>query len=294
MCKGIRLTVATLLLVLGAGLWGCSSESQTRREPTPGAEKYLEDAREKLEANRYTEARAMLDLARQEGAPAAQTRALTALLERRLAARAAEQNEAGEAYGHFRKAAELEPTDAQRFEDLMAAIEVGRQAGVPAAELAPLASQAVELETRSAKAQRLAAQLWDDAGQPERALPYYQWLRKTDPDDTSVAIRLGTLHLAQDQLAEARRVFESVRQADPDHIIAGLKLAEVHARSGEHEEALAVYEQLAERHPKKPGVLLSFARYLDERGEAERAQKLREQARQAMPGVERREMRKLR
>jgi Tfp pilus assembly protein PilF len=278
---------------------GCSPETKTRREPTPAAQKYIEDARNELESNHLTEARALLELAREEGAPPEQTRSLAASIERETATALIEkdkleQGHIGQAFELFSKAAELEPDEDKRLEDLLAAIETGRQAGVMAKKLAPLASQAVALKTRSEDAQRLAAQLWDDAGEPKRALPYYAWLHKVSPDETAITLRLAQLYLADDQLREAKRLFEDVHKAQPANVIAALKLAELHTRLNEHSKARALYEDLIEAYPERASILIRYARYLHEQGDTQRARQFQERAQQAQPGIERREMRQLR
>jgi Tfp pilus assembly protein PilF len=294
MFKAYRLPLATALFAIGLLFAGCSSETKTRKEPTPAAEKYLEDAREKLDSKHYTEARALVDLAREEGAPEAEADALEADLERAMGEKALAAGDLQEAYEHLSAAGRLEPDDNQRFADLIAAIEAGRQAGVMAVELAPLASKAVEVRTRSKQAQQLAAQLWDDAGESRRALPFYEWLYKVSPGNTAVTMRLATLYAGEGELRSAKRLLQKLLLKQPENAVAALKLASVYAELGEHDKAKARYEALVEKHPERTGILLSYARYLDERGESERAEKLREQAREALPGVKRRKMRELR
>ncbi|MFW6053668.1 MAG: tetratricopeptide repeat protein [Persicimonas sp.] len=294
-----------MLLISAVGCSSCSSDKETRsKEPHPAAEKYLEDARTKLDANKYTEARALIELAedefeddqRDDGARPEDklTALLKAELERGVAKDARDSGELDRAYEHFKKAAEHEPIPETRFEDLMAAIEAGRAVGILPADLAPMASQAVELKTNSRPAQQAAAKLWDDAGQADRALPYYQWLYKVDPDDNAVAVRLGNIYLSEVQLSNARRIFEKLLADEPDHVIAALKLADIYARLDSHDKARDVYEELVEAHPKRAGVLMRYANYLDKRGEKSRAKELRQRARDARPSVKKREMRELR
>ncbi len=294
-----------LLLISAVGCSSCSSDKETRsKEPHPAAEKYLEDARTKIDAKQFTEARALIELADdelEEDERTAEERAddkLTALLkaelERGVAKEAREAGELDRAFEHFKKAAEHEPIPETRFEDLMSAIEAGRAVGVLPADLAPLASQAVEIETSSRPAQQAAARLWDDAGKAERALPFYQWLYKVDPDDSAIAVRLGNIYLSKGQLKNARRVFEKVLADQPDHVIAALKLADIYARLDSHDRARAAYEKLVEAHPERAGVLMRYANYLDKRGEKERAKELRQRARDARPSVKKRKMRELR
>ncbi len=294
MCSRYRQLLATPLVALAFAVCGCASQPKARPKPRPGAQKYLQDARAKLDANQYTEARALLEVARDEGAPDEQTRALMADVERHLAQRAAKANKPREAFDHRAKAAQLEPAADKRFTDLMAAVDTGRQAGVMATELAPLATKAVALKTSSHKAQKLAAQLWDDAGKPARALPYYQWLHKVSPDDTAVGLRLGTLYVGAHRLDDAQRLFEALHKAHPDHVIAALKLADVYARQSDHGQATKLYEELLSAHPHNTGVLFTYARYLRAQGDAKRAQQLEQRARGAMPTVKHRKMRKLR
>lgn len=294
MFKAYPLILATALVCSSFFFAGCSSETKTRKEPTPAAEKYLEDAREKLGSKSYTEARAMLELAREEGAPDPEADRAEAELERGLGEEALAAGELQEAYEHLSAAGRLEPDEDQRFADLIAAIEAGRQAGVMAVELAPLASTAVEARTRSKQAQRLAAQLWDDAGDSKRAVPFYEWLYKVSPGDTAVTMRLATLYAGEGELRSAKRLLQKLLLKQPDNAVAALKLADVYAEMGEHDEAKKRYDTLVEKYPERTGILLSYARYLDERGETERAEELREKARQALPGVKRRKMRELR
>jgi Tfp pilus assembly protein PilF len=264
------------------------------REPSPQAMKYLEDARVELAANNFNAARAMIELAAQEGAPDEETGAMMAELERELAKQALAEQNPREAYEHRKLAADAEPEPAKRFDDLIAAIELGRQTGVLPANLAPLASRAVEIKTSSAKAQQFAAQLWDDAGQPQRALPYYQWLHKVEPDDTTTSTRLGTILLGLKKIDAARRIFEKIYRAHPEHVIAGIKLAGIYATLAEFERADALYQKLVQANPDSAGLLIRYSRFLKSRGRNERAAQLEARARQALPGVERREMRELR
>jgi Tfp pilus assembly protein PilF len=286
---------ALFALLLGAvSLTGCADRKERPDPAPPEAQAYLEDADQKIEEERYTEARALLEVASEEGVSEADIASVSARLERQMARQALADGDNAGAREHFERAADLEPDDEQTFDDLMAALEAGVAIGAPPEELAPLASRAVELRTRSEAAQRHAARLWDDAGDAERALPYYQWLHKVDPDDLQVALRLATLYRANRRLSQARKLFEHVLELDADHVVAALQLADILARLDEHERAAALYEDLVDSHPDRPGILMRYARFLDERGEFDRAEALRERARQASSGPEKRNMRKLR
>gem|GEM_PF-3989696 len=319
---------------LGIGLGACSSQSPAQvskdstdsdkpvlarpappipAKPAPEpklsveAEKYLEDARAELNAKEYSAARAMIELsassdtsnaesAATNGAPLyhSKARALLGELERALADKARDEGDLQKAYAQRRLAAQVEPEPALASQDLIEAIHIGQQIGVMPDELAPLASQAVDLQTSSQEAQRLAAALWDDAAEPARALPYYQWLHKVSPDDTSASTRLATILLGENKIQDARRLFEQIYQAHPDHTIAGIQLAEVYARLGSHARAATVYEELLAAHPDSSGILMRYANYLDGRGERARAAELKARAQASQPGIEKKKMRKLR
>lgn len=294
MCSRFCQLVATTLVALAVAVGGCSSPRHAQRHSAPGAEKYLQDARAKLDSKQYTEAEALLEVARDEGAPQPATDALMAEVQRQIAEQAAQDGQPKKAYEHHKTAAGLEPDPNKRFADLMATIDAGRQAGIMATDLAPLASEAVTIETSSRKAQKWAAQLWDDAGKPGRALPYYQWLHKVSPDDVGLAVRLGTLYVGTEHLDEARRLLETVHQSHPDHVIVALKLANVYARQGDHARATKLFEKILAAHPKSTGVLFGYARYLRAQGDAKRANQLEARARGALPTIKRRKMRKLR
>lgn len=266
---------------------------------TPEAEKYLKDARAELDAKQYSAARAMIELSALENAAgepvyATQSRAMLAELERTLFEKALNDGDLQKAYSQRILAAKAEPDPAHSAEDLVEAIKVGQQIGVMPAKLAPLASEAVALQTRSKEAQTLAAQLWDDAAQPARALPYYQWLHKVSPDNITAATRLATILLAEQKIQESRRLFEQIYTAHPDHIIAGIQLAEIYAKLGSFERASAVYEKLLAAHPERPAILMRYASYLSARGEQERAAELKARARENMPGIKKKKMRRLR
>ncbi|AWV88944.1 tetratricopeptide repeat protein [Bradymonas sediminis] len=310
---------------LGLGLSGCSSQSpaqvskdstdseksieptsKTRPTPPPvepklsaEAEKYLEDARAELDAKEFSAARAMIELSATQDAAGqpvfhSKARALLAELERAVADKAVEDGDLQKAYEHRRLAAEAEPAPALGSKDLVQAILVGQQIGVMAEELAPMASQAVDLQTSNAEAQTLAAQLWDDAAEPARALPYYQWLYKVSPDNITASTRLATILLEEQKIQDARRLFEEIYQAHPDHIIAGIQLADIYATLGTHDRANAVYEELLAAQPESSGILMRYARYLEGRGEHERAAAMKARAQANMPGIKKKKMRKLR
>lgn len=310
---------------LGVGLSGCSSQSPAqvstdaqeskkskqakkpvpppkRGEPrlTEEAEKYLEDARAELDAKEFSAARAMIELAGQQDSGQEpvyprEARAMLAQVERALAEVALEEGDLQKAYGQRKLAAAVEPEPALGSKDLIEAIGIGQQLGVMPEELAPLASEAVGLQTSSAQAQSLAAELWDDAGEPARALPYYQWLYKVSPDNITASTRLATILLGEKRIQDARRLFEQIYQAHPEHIIAGIQLADIYATLGSHKQASKLYEELLAAHPDSSGILMRYAGYLKGRGERQRAAELRERARASMPGIEtNKKMRKLR
>lgn len=291
----LSLWAAGAALGIGAG---CSSpkpsEVADTHEQGPQADNYLKDARTELQAGNLSAARVMVELADEEGAPEAKSQAILADLERAALAEASAAGDIVAAYGYQKRAAELEPDPAKAFDDLLHAVELGQQIGIMPAELANLASRAVDLNVSSAQAQDLAARLWDDAGDPARALPHYQWLHKTAPEDTRIALRLATIQESLGELDAARRILNEVWREHPDQVIAGMKLADVFAKIGQARRAEETWEALLSAHPENPTILQRYAQFLRSRGQTQRAADLEVRARATQPPSEKPKMRKLR
>lgn len=296
-------TRGLLIVLLGAALLGalapaCSSQPPAQvskpAEPSEQADDYLRDARAELKNDNFSAARAMLELAEQEGAAEAKTRALSAELERARADEAEAAGDFDQAHQRLIRAAEQAEDRELATQDLLRAIDLGEQIGMMSQELAPIASRAAELTVQSAPAQRAAARLWDDAGEPDRALPYYQWLYKTDPENIATTNRMATLMLNQGNIIGARRIFEQVHQAHPDHAVVALKLADIYEKTAKYVSAERIYRDLLEKNPENPSVLDRYIKFLKSRGEYDRARTIEAQMRQNEPPVERRKMRPLR
>lgn len=209
----------------------------------------------------------------------------------RVAAKAEKDSAAFEA---FETASTYEPYRAARARDLLAAVEHGERAGLPSSELADVARAAVEADPSNPDTRAAAARHLDNAGQAEAALPHYLWLWEADSNDTRIALRLATIYANSDEHDDAVVVFERILSAQPKNVQASLGLASSLEASGLNRRAMRVYENLLANNEGNPGILFRFADFLERRGETSRAEMLRDEARESMPGVERRKMRDLR
>lgn len=277
----------------GACKTGDSEREATLAEPDE-AEGYLEDARDAVDANESEEAEAMLDLAAEAGADERELAEIRARLYRQRALAALDDDQPGRAHEWFVRAADIEPLDGARFEDLMRALRSGQDVGLPPADLAPLADHATNIVMSSRDAHKMGARLWDDAGEPERALPHYQWLHKVSPDDVGVKMRLATIHARLGHVDRAERLLASIRREQPDNVQAAIKLATLYERTSRNEKAQSLYEGLIDAFPDNSGIYFRYASFLERIGEAERARKIRQEAQERLPGVERRDLRRLR
>lgn len=289
------------LLLLGlcslCGIAACKSADQAPDEALAEpdeAEGYLEDARHAVEGGEVDQARTMLDLAAEADADPREIAEIRARLYRSQARLAKQTDNPRELYEWSLKAADIEPLDGKRFEDLMRALEAGEQLGEPPSTLASLAERATTIVMASKSGHEKAAQYWDDAGKPERALPHYQWLHKTQPDSIGVTARLATLYARVGELDRAERLLERVRQEQPDNVQVSLQLASLLEQTKRTDEARAIYKELLEAFPDNSGLYFRYASFLDRVGDSKMAERMRQKAQEKLPGVDRRDMRKLR
>lgn len=258
------------------------------------AEGYLEDARKALEGGEFQQVETMLELAEEADADASEVAEIRGRYFRRRAVNAVERRDHDAAYEWSLRAAEVEPLDGKRFEDLMRALRAGDVLGKPPAGLAKLADRATEIVMASRSAHEMAARFWDDAGEPEKALPHYQWLHKVSPNDIGVMVRLASIYARVGEVRRAERLLEKVREENPENVQAALKLATLYEKTDRTDRARALYESLIDAFPDNSGLYFRFARFLDRIGEARRAEDMRQKAQEKLPGVERRDMRRLR
>lgn len=287
----------TALCVLGLT---CSCKSGDRRADDESvtqpdeASSYLEDARRALNNDEYDQAETMVDLASEAGAEPREVDAIRARVYRRRALAAEQAGDDGAIYDWSLEAAEVEPLDGKRFEDLMRAIRAGEKSGEAPAKLAELADRATDLLMASRAAHKLAARFWDDAGQPERALPHYQWLHKVFPDDVGFATRLASIYASVGELKAAERLLGSLRKDHPKNVQIALKLASLYEKTDRLAKAKRLYRTMIDAFPDNSGLYFRYASFLDRIGEPEQAAQMRRKAQEKLPGVERRDMRRLR
>jgi Tfp pilus assembly protein PilF len=279
------LIIATLVLCTAAG---CATGSD------PVTRAYLEDAAEAIDNDRLEEAKIMAQLAVERNPNMRESRSLLAQVHRDLASRAVAQDEPLQARQHWEKAGEVEPSRQRRAQDYLQALELAIALFEADLEIAKLATLAVEADPTLIAARRHAALHWDNANEKDLAIDHYLWLWSAFPDDLQVGLRLGMLYLGTGRLADANAVFNVVLSRDPHNVQAALNRAVALEEMGLRGEAREVYEAILSHFPDNPSLLLRYAGFLERIGETRRAERLMDRAYEQMPGVERREMRRLR
>jgi tetratricopeptide (TPR) repeat protein len=284
--RSARASIEVLAVLFVLCLAGCatsgSNHSDTERE-----------ARRAFDNGRLHEARAYAEMAMEEHPGDRDLPQLLAAIDRAEARKAREAGRLEEAYHLFRRAAQRESLPRPRGDDLMAAVEIGQKLGKPPGRLAVIAQKAVQDRPESMEAREAAATLWDNAGQAERALPHYRWIWKRQKSDPGLGLRLAALLNSVDRTGESIEVYRQVLLQQPDNVQANINLAGILAQTGRERDARQIYEELLETYPENAALLMRYAGFLERNGQPERADALREQARELMPGVQRREMRDL-
>lgn len=280
-----HLTLFSTLLFALAPFTACKSG--------PTAADYIVDAQEAVEDGRYEEAETFVKLAADKGAAERDTRILQAKIHRDRAIDALEAEQRERAFDEFVQAGEIDPRRAPSERYFRKAVEIGERSGVSASELAPTAQKAVDADPSSKRARRLAAKLWDESGEPEKAIDSYLWLWQSDEADPKIGRRLAALYRHLDRPDDAISVLEDIVEKTPDDAQAALNLAELYVEVGWVERARSLFENLVEQYPDKPGILLRYSRFLRDLGDFDRADTLQEKAYDILPGDRRRKMRDL-
>lgn len=259
----------------------------------PTAAEHLQHAERALADGRLGQARSHVDRAEKQGSSERSTRILRADLERRIADQALDREHTEKAYRHFQRAAELEKRRLSRAQSYLQAARLADDMNREPAHIAEIAQQAVDANPALAEARRLAGQMWDEAGQYDRAIQSYLWLWQADHSRLDVGRRLATLYQRRDRPDDALAILQQLRRANPDNPRIALKIAKLYADTGRPGQASDLFERIVQDHPDEPGFLLQYARFLERRGESERAREVKRRAYDKMPGVDRREMREL-
>lgn len=283
-----RLIIVNLVLWTTVLIAACSTSSSHE------SDHYIDEARNAKQADRIDEARALAELAIDEGRRKGEAREILAEIYRLRAAQWIEEEEFLRAHKDYLDAAEHEPTASLRGQDRVDAITYGDAAGLPPEDLLALTLLALQDLPGDSDLRRNAARRAEDLGDHDLAIEQYLWLFSADPEDSRAGLRLGILFMDRERFNDAVSVLERVYELEPDNVQAALNLAAGYTEIRHHNGAVEIYERLLESFPDHPAVLRHYADLEEARGRHGRAQQLRQRAGDASPGVEQREMRPLR
>ncbi|MBA2663960.1 MAG: tetratricopeptide repeat protein [Bradymonadaceae bacterium] len=255
---------------------------------------YLEDAQEAIRDARWDEAKVMAELALEDHEDHREAREILAHIHRGQAEVAREAGELSIAYQHHADAGAAEPSRMLRAKDYLAAVTLGMEIGRPADELAPLAEQSTMADPTSLSAHLLAAQLWEDTTEPERAIDHYLWAWAADPGQLQTGLRLGILYLGAQRFWDAAGVLGQILESDPQNVQAAVNRADALEQVRDPHGARQVYEDILTHYPDNSAILFRYAGFLERQGELRSSERMRDKARDTMPGVERRQLRELR
>lgn len=286
MLNNSKPTIALLIIALLLAGWSCN------RNPDP-SQAYLQDAREAISNAHWSEAQAMAELAIEQKEADRETRETLAEIHRGQAQVALEADEPDIAFQHYLAAGDSEPARVARAHDYLKAVEAGTLANRPATELAPIATRATEADSSATHAHLIAARLWEDTPDSQNAINHYLWAWTTDPTDTQTGLRLGILYLTHQHFNDAAYVLGQVLAADPTNVQAAINRADAFEQNNAPQAARLTYQQILEHFPENAGILFRYATFLERNGEPDAANAIRNQARDTMPGIDRRDLRKL-
>jgi tetratricopeptide (TPR) repeat protein len=140
-----------------------------------------------------------------------------------------------------------------------------------AAEAERLASQAVEAYPQDAQARRYLAEAFWRRGKSQAAIEQLAAARKLAPDDSTLLVQLGEIHLALDQWESARSLACDALDADPASARAWILRGDAFRAAGRLDEALADYTRAHGHEPSDTLVLRRLAAVSLERHEPQRA-----------------------
>lgn len=253
-----------------------------------------------IKANRALE-RGDLDAARMHAENAyhhtpddPETRKVMAAVHRALGVKAEESGEFDRAADAFVRAAEREPMRKQRADDYIRAFENGQDAGREPISNTQLLLRSLDANPNDLEVRLETAMAFDELGQAKVAIEHYLYVWEADRSQTPIGMRLGLLYGATGANRDAEAIFRRIIERDPENVQAQLQLAELYEKAGQGGRARSIFDGLAKKYPDNASILFRFADFLDRYGEPKEAKRVRGEAQQALPGVERREMRELR
>lgn len=93
------------------------------------------------------------------------------------------------------------------------------------------------------------ADIYQMAGEQERALELFQYITNLAPDDPVGHFNLGNHHLRMNNTLEAGRAYQQTLELDPDHYEAYNNIGFILKHLGKYEEAIGYYAQCLEIQP---------------------------------------------
>ena len=105
----------------------------------------------------------------------------------------------------------------------------------------------------------LSGLLAEGRGDVEAAQAHYETARERDPHSAQIPLRLGILHLQNNQMAPAAKALEEASRKDPQDPRPRFVLGVLYMDQGRLEEAAEQYSQVLNQDPKNLGALSQLA-----------------------------------
>ena|GEM_PF-3033206 len=102
----------------------------------------------------------------------------------------------------------------------------------------------------------------------------YRIFLEFKPKDFATRVKLATVLLNQDKLAEAEQEFENALNLDPNNLQAHLGLSILRLKQGKTGEALEIIKKALEIAPDAPSVYLNYGKILEAHNRPEQAREM--------------------
>src|SRR5262249_10338189 len=113
----------------------------------------------------------------------------------------------------------------------------------------------IEKDASNMDAYSMLGGLYAQGGQIDRALAQYEAMARAQPTSVAAHTMVGTLLIAQNHPAEARRSYQRALEIDPNAAVAANNLAWLQAEAGENLDVALGLAQVAKRQlPDQPSV----------------------------------------
>jgi tetratricopeptide (TPR) repeat protein len=186
--------------------------------------------------------------------------------------------EPGRAESAYRHALEIDPASEptyhelatvylrqDREQDAVAILEVGIERVEEPADLLRLLG---DIYIRKAAASSSAG---SEQKNRKAAIRTFEQAVQAQPDDVSLLLQLGDLHVMEEEVDKAVQYFERIEEIQPDNLQVKKKLALSLAASGNEKRALETLEQLARKQPANPNVYYYLGELYEKMGDTEKA-----------------------